>query len=229
MKKCLGLLLILLIPALGACKLEHSSRIKQSQLAGEIKTIEATVRVEVPSCTHYQDKTKPSEELVKTNNLMKSLFPDSEFEGCKNENMNSMASYIAPMEVGTLPPDVKDFEPKGVSIVRNQSGVVFFCLSKDIRAKIADGRKKTMSKDLTLDVNIRFTNDTDAEVKVFPYAVYVSGTPFAGVPSWGNNVVIKPKGTETFTLSNVASDFAIINGIVPVFNEPVPSPDGEKK
>ena len=86
-----------------------------------------------------------------------------------------------------------------------------------------------MSKDLTLDVNIRFTNDTDAEAKVFPYAVYVSGTPFAGVPSWGNNVVIKPKGVETFTLSNVASDFAIINGIVPVFNEPVPAPDGEKK
>ncbi|MFT4300998.1 MAG: hypothetical protein QM579_04530 [Desulfovibrio sp.] len=229
MKRYFVFPLLLFVFVLSGCKLEHNSRVKQSQLIGEVKTIEATVRVEIPSCTHYQDKTKPSDNLIKTTELIKKLFPDSEFEDCKSENMKSMATYLTQMNVGTLPPDVKDFKPKGVSVLRNQDGVVFFCLSDEIRAKIADGRKNAMSKDLALYVNIRFNNDTEKDAKIFPYAVYVSGKPFAGLPSWGNNVVVKSKGTETFTLSNVASDFAVVNGIVPVFNEPVQKTDGEKK
>lgn len=221
--------LIFLMAMLGGCKMEHNSRIKQSQLLGEIKTIEAVTRVEVAACNDYQDKTKPSDSLVKTNDLMKSLFPDSEFEGCKNENMNSIATYTTSVDVGSFPPGTKEYEPKGISIIRNEHGIVFFFLSKEIRAKIADGRKNAMTQGLSLNVNIRFSNDTEKEAKIFPYAVFVNGAPYAGLPGWGGHLIVKTKETANFTLSDVASEYAIIHGIVPVFNEPVAVPGDEKK
>jgi len=229
MKNCFAFVLIIFVFALTGCKLEHTSRVKQSQLMGEIKTVDATIRVEVPACTNYQDKTKPSNELLKTNDLIKKLFADSEYEGCKNENMNSMATYIAPMEVGTLPPDSKEFETKGVSLLRNQSGVVFFCLSKKIRAQIAEGRKNSMANNLTLNVNIRLSNDTEKDSKVYPYAVFAGGHAFAGLPEWKNNITVKSKDSILLTLSNVASEFAIAQGIVPVFSEPVENAESDKK
>lgn len=182
MKKSFVFPLIAFIVILSGCNLEHSSRVKQSQLLGDIKTVEATIRVEVPSCTNYQDKTKPSNELTKTSDLMKKLFAESEYEGCKNENMASMATYITPMEVGTLPSDNKTFDTKGVSLIRNSSGVVFFCLSNKIRAQIAEGRKNPMTNKLALNVNIRLNNDTEKDSKIYPYAVFVDGHAFAGLP-----------------------------------------------
>ena len=214
-------LLVSLAFMVTGCKLEHNSRVKQTQLLGEIQTIEATTRVEVSGCTDYKDKTKESDSLAKTNNIIKKIFPDSEFEGCKNENMKSMATYITTMMVGTLSPDVKGFEPEGVTIIRNQSGIVFFCLSKQIQKEITDGRKDAMTNDISLHVNIRFTNDTKEEIKIFPYAVFVDGSPFAGLPDWKNTVVIKPKNSVLITLSDVASEYAIANGVVPIFVEPV--------
>lgn len=225
MKKTFSVMLLFITLITTGCNLEHNSRVKQSQLMGEIKTIETTLRVEVPSCTNYQDKTKPSNELLKTNDLIKKLFAESEYEGCKNENMKSMATYIAPMEVGTLPPDSKEFETKGVSLLRNQSGVVFFCLSKKIRAQIAEGRKNSMANNLTLNVNIRLSNDTEKDSKVYPYAVFAGGHAFAGLPEWGNNITVKAKESIVFRLSDVASEFAIAQGIAPVYKEPVPEDD----
>lgn len=230
MKKTVGFLVMFLAAVLmTGCKIEHNSRIKQSQLQGDITTIEAITRVEVAGCNDFRDKTKPSDSLVKVNDMMKKIFPDSEFEGCKSENMKSLATYTTSMDIGSLPPGAENYEPKGISIVRNKYGVVFFFLSKEIQAKIAEGRKNAMTKDLTLEVNIRFNNDTDKEAKIFPYAVFANGVPFAGLPGWGNHIIVKPKETANFVLSNVASEFAVENGMVPVFNEPVEAAEGEKK
>ena len=224
MTRSLGFILCLLLVTLGGCKLEHNSRVKQSQLLGEIQSIEATARVEVPACTDFQDNTKPSDSLVRINNQMQKLFPDSEFEGCKNEGMESIASYTIPMEVGTLPSGDTGHEPKGISIIRNQNGTVFFALSKGVRGEITNGRKNAMTKDISLGVNIRFTNDTENEVKFFPSAVFVGGKAFAGLPQWRDSVVVKPKGVEKITLSDVASEYVIDGGFVPVFKESVASP-----
>lgn len=229
MKKHSVLFVVFSIIVLTGCNLEHNSRVKQSQLMGEIKTIEATLRVEVPSCTNYQDKTKPSNDLLKTTDLIKNLFAESEYEGCKNENMKSMATYIAPMEVGTLPPDTKEFDTKGVSLIRNQNGVVFFCLSKKIRTQIAEGKKSSTASNLTLNVNIRLNNDTEKDSKIFPYAVFADGHAFAGLPEWKNNITVKSKDSIILTLSNVASEFAMAQGIVPVFSEPVANAENDKK
>ena len=229
MKKCFGFLLFSLLFVMSGCKLEHNSRIKRSQLMSEIKTIETTVRVEVSACTDFSDKTRQSDSLMKTNNLMKQLFPDSEFEGCKMENMNSIATYTTPMDVGAFPPDTKEYEPKGVSIIRNKRGNTFFFLSKEIRKSIADSKNDVMVNDIVLYVTIRFINDADTDFTFFPHAIFVDGTPFAGLPRWEDKVVLQPKKTAAIVLSDVASEFAILNGVVPVFSEAASrTPDGRK-
>jgi hypothetical protein len=200
------------------CKLEHNSRVKQSQLLGEIKTIESSIRVEVASCSDHQNASRPSKNLSEVSDLMKKLFPDSEFDGCKREGMNSIATYTTPIEVGTQPPAQK-YEPKGIGIIRNSQGIVLFCLSKGVRDSIVNGRKNPMTKDLALKVNIRFTNDTESELKIVPHAAFSDGDPFACLPSWQCNVVLKNTGTTTLMLSDVSSEFAIKQGVVPVFTE----------
>ena len=76
-----------------------------------------------------------------------------------------------------------------------------------------------MTKDLKFNVIIKFINDTNEELKIFPSAVYVDDIAFAGLPAWGNNYTILPKKTATIILSNVASDYVVSNGLVPVFSE----------
>lgn len=219
MKNYLGILLCFALLALAGCKLEHISRVKLSQMSNDIQTIQTAVRIEVPSCTHYEDKKKPSKSLLDTAQLVEQLFSDAEFDGCQNEGLESIATYLVPMQVGTVPPDAKDYTPKGISIIRNNYGVVFFALSEDIRQKISEAKKNAMTKDLKFNVIIKFINDTNEELKIFPSAVYVDDIAFAGLPAWGNNYTILPKKTATIILSNVASDYVVSNGLVPVFSE----------
>ena len=214
-----GILLCFALLALAGCKLEHISRVKLSQMSNDIQTIQTAVRIEVPSCTHYEDKTKPSKSLLDTAQLVEQLFSDAEFDGCQNEGLESIATYLVPMQVGTVPPDAKDYTPKGISIIRNNYDVVFFALSEDIRQKISEAKKNAMTKDLKFNVIIKFINDTNEKLKIFPSAVYVDDIAFAGLPAWGNNYTILPKKTATIILSNVASDYVVSNGLVPVFSE----------
>lgn len=219
MKKYAVAIAFSLLLTLTGCKLEHNSRVKQSQLLGNPQTLQTALRIEVPACSDYKDKTQPSKALLDTTQIVEQLFSDAEFDGCKNEGMESLATYFVPMEVGTLPPDAKSYTPKGISVIRNQNGVVFFALSEEIRQKIAEAKKDHMSSKLALNVIIKLTNDTEQELKIFPHAIYVEGTAFAGLPAWDNNSVIPSKKTATIVLSNVASDYALNTGLVPVFSE----------
>ena len=228
MKKTIGLLIVAAL-ALSGCKMENTSRVKQTQLLGVITAIDATTRIEVPGCNDFQDKSKPSRGLVEATELVLGVFPGAVYDECKNENMKSVAIFTTPLEVGMMPPDGKQYEAKGVSLVRNGGGEVFFAVSKDIRGKITQTRNKAMTSDLALKVAIRFTNDTDKDITIFPHAIFVDGDPFAGLPRWGNNVVIKAGKPVTLTLSDIASEFAIQHGVAPIFTERLPSPEEVKK
>lgn len=223
------LALVLTVVGLAGCKAEHYSRIRQSQLLGAIQPVEVQMKVEVASCNDFEDQSKPNESLVKANEIMGRIFPDSIFEGCKLEGMNSMATYITTMDVGTLPPDADTYESKGVSIIRNQNGVTFFCLSQEIMNEITEARKSPLTNDISLAVSTRLTNDTDKEITLFPHAVFADGTAFAGHRDWKNSISMKPKGSTMLVLSNVSSEYAIANGIVPIFEELVETSGDPKK
>ena len=163
MKKYSVVTLFLVVLALAGCKLEHTSRVKQSQLLGNTQEIQTVLRIEVPSCTEFEDKTKPSKALSNATRSVQQLFSTAEFDECKQEGMESLATFFVPMEIGTLPPDVKNYTPKGIAIVRNQKGTVFFALSAEIRQKIAEAKKNPMASKLALNVVVKLANDTDQE------------------------------------------------------------------
>lgn len=217
MKKYTILVPVLLLLALSGCKLEQTTRLKQSQLLGEAKSIEAIAKIEVAACVDSDDRTKPSNSLIKANNLMNDLFPDSQFDGCEREDMDSFATYTIPVEVGVLPSEGSGYKLKGVSIFRNENGIVFYALSKEVRDSITNAKKD--SKNLSLKVNIRFTNDTDKSLKIIPHSTFANGKPFAGFISMDDNILVKPREAINFTISNVSSEYAIATGWVPIFKE----------
>lgn len=202
---------------LGGCKLEHNSRIKQSQLMGEIQKIEAVTRIEVGSCRDHSDKTKPSRRLIKANGMMAELFPGAELEECDDKSIKDVARYITALEVGTIPPGVEMHKPESVSVLRNQHNIVFFFISDRIKDYITNSRKEAMGEDFKLHVSIRMANDTPEKAIIFPYAVFANGIPYAGLDAWNQGLTLEPNESATFTLSDVASEYAIIQGVVPVF------------
>ena len=220
MKKCLVAILALGITlSLAGCKLEHNSKVKYAQLTAEVTTIETQAKVEVPACAKYDDKSKPTDELVKANDIMAKLFPGSEFEGCKHENINSMATYSIPMEVGTIPPSKNDPEVKGLAVIRNANGETFFMISKTIRNQIVEARKNPLAKNMALSITIRLSNNTDKPLVFQPNAFFANGIACAGLPRWNQNVSVPPSQSVNLKLSDVASEYAIANGAVPIFTE----------
>lgn len=208
-----------LILTVAGCKLEHNSKVKYAQLTADVTTVDAQAKVEVPACQKYDDKSKPTDELVKANDIMAKLFPGSEFEGCKHENINSMATYSVPMEVGTIPPSKNDPEVKGVAVIRNVNGEVFFMISKTIRDQIIEARKNPLAKDMMLSIAIRLSNNTDKPLVFRPNALFANGIACAGLPRWNQNVSVPPSQSVNLKLSDVASEYAIANGAVPIFTE----------
>lgn len=213
-RKITAVLAVALVLGLTGCRLEHSSRIKYSQLTGEITTVDAVARVEVPSCNDYKDKTKPSDKLIQTTDLMAKLFPGSEFEGCGMEKMNSLATYTVPMEVGTTS---EEKVSNGISIIRNIHGIVYFLVSPQIKNYIVNERKKLSSSELGLHVNIRLNNDTDKDITITPHALFADGKAWAGF--WKDTLKISPSKSVNISLSDVSCEYAIQEGGTLIFME----------
>ncbi len=218
MKKTCAAVIPLAIVALllAACKVENISRVKHSQLLAPIAEIDSTIRVEVTSCTDYDDKTQASRDVLKAKDIMSKLWSDSVFEGCKNENMDSIASFTVPFEVGTIKPD-EEFKPKGVAFVRNKTGETFFMLAPHIREQIKKSRESSSS--LKVAVEIQLINNSNDPLKIKPMAAFFNGVPFSELPRWDNWAKVKPNTKGTIRLSDVSTERLVQNGIAPVYIE----------
>ena len=227
MKKTCAAIIPLAIAALmlAACKVEHVSRIKHSQTVAPIAEIDSTIRVEVTSCTDHEDKTQASRDVLKARDIMSKLWSDGVFEGCRNENMESFASFTVPLEVGTISPGEK-FKPKGAAFVRNGAGETFFMLAPHVREQIKKSRES--SSTMAVSIEIHLVNNSGAPLKVKPIAAFVNGTPFAELPRWDNWSQIPPNAKGTIKLSDVSTERIIRNGVAPVYAE-ISEPDAVKK
>ncbi len=207
--------LSLIALSLAGCKVEHVSQVTDSQLEGPIQTVQATARIEVAACTDYQDKSKPSNSLIEANNFIQKLFTTSEFHGCKNENLNSIATYTIPMDVGTIDTSGNNaWSPKNITIAKNQQENVFFCIPQNIIKGIQKYEQQPMSGDIDLTVIIKYINDSKSEIPISFWAAYANNAPY--VQGNGN---LPPNGDVTLTLSNVSSDQALKEGAAFVFTK----------
>ncbi len=218
MKKSYATIIPLAIVALllTACKVEHISRVKHSQLFAPIAETDSTIRVEVTSCTDYDDKTQASRDVLKAKDIMSKLWSDSVFEGCKNENMDSIASFTVPFEIGTIKPN-EEFKPKGVAFVRNNTGESFFMLAPQIREQIKKSRESSSS--LKVNIEIQLINNSNAPLKIKPMAAFYDGTPFSELPRWDNWAKVMPNTKGTIKLSDVSTERLVRYGIAPVYIE----------
>ena len=205
--------------SLVGCKVEHVSRITDSQLEGPIQTVQATARIEVMACNDYQDKSKPSDALIEADNLVKKLFSTSEFQGCKNENFDSIATYLVPMDVGTWQSE-EDFVPKNITIVKNKYENVFFSIPQNIIDGVKKYEQQPMADDIDLTISIRYVNDSQNEVSLDFLAAYVDKEPFVS-----GNSKIPPNGNADFVLSNVSSDQALKSGFAFAFAKVKDTPE----
>ncbi|MBQ9537275.1 MAG: hypothetical protein IJU79_05755 [Desulfovibrionaceae bacterium] len=208
-KFLLFFLLFILNISLMGCKLESHSRIKLSQLSGAETKIDSIIKVEITSCHPHDDNNSPSTDLLKANDTINKLFDESEFLECKNENMDTFASYNVPMTVGTFDGNISN--TKGISVLKNKDNV-YFLVSEKIRKFIKQ------SDDFKLLAVIRVVNDLGKNVIIYPNAVYVDKVPFAGLTGWKLNKEILSGKSAELKISNVSSDFAIENGYVPIFS-----------
>ncbi|MBQ4133262.1 MAG: hypothetical protein IJD04_05960 [Desulfovibrionaceae bacterium] len=179
--------------------------------------LETTIKIEVSSCTSHSDKTQPSSSLIEANNIVKELFDESEFDGCQQEGFESFATYIVPAEVGTLSgEEMREYTPGGISLIRvegaDKSAAVLFMLSGEIRERIQMQNKDAFSNDFKFHANIRLSNNTDAELIVFPNSVYIDKLPYAYPPSGDVSLAIPAKESVNIELSDVSSDFLIMHG-----------------
>ncbi len=209
---------ISLFTLLVGCRIEQETRVKSSQLYKAPTEIDSTVKIEVSSCTHYEDKTKPSNDLVKIQDVVAKLFPDSMYEGCNMENFNSMATFTIPISVGEMPPDGKEPVIEGLALLKNKAGETFFFVSKAAKMQIEEAKKNAMSGKFEPQVNIRLANNGKENLYVFPYAVYFNDEPCSFLERWKNHYVVEPTKTAKIKLSDVSADFAITKGAVPVFS-----------
>ena len=212
MHKRLAFLSLIALSLVG-CKVEHVSRITDSQLDGSIQTVQATARIEVMACTDYQDKSKPSNSLVEADSLVKKLFSTSEFHGCHNENFKSIATYLVPMDVGSWQSD-EEFTPKNITIVKNKHENVFFAIPQNIIDGVKKYEQQPMADDINLNIKIRYVNDSDKDVSLNFLAAYVNNDPLVS-----GKTTIPPNKNVDFLLSNVSSDQALKRGFAFTFTK----------
>ena len=205
------IVLSLLVLSLVGCKVEHVSRITDSQIEGTMQTVQTTARITVMGCNDFQDRSKPSDSLIEADNLMKKLFSASEFQGCKNEGFDSIATYLVPMDVGTWPADEK-WEPQNITIVKNQYDTVLFCIPKSIVEGVKRYEQQIMANDIDLTIDIRYVNDSNDKILLQTVASYVDDIPYVV-----QNISLSPKNNIHLVLSNVSSDQALREGLTRVF------------
>jgi len=80
--------------ALAGCRTEFNAEVPMSALQDEaVKELPATVRLEIMTCDDYEDSRKPSDSLVKAQEMMPRVFPTAEFTECYDQGMDTWAAF----------------------------------------------------------------------------------------------------------------------------------------
>ncbi len=177
-----------------------------------MQTIQSTAKIKVAVCTDYNDKSKPSSSLLEANDLIKKLFPISEFQECKREDFDSVATHLVPMDIGTLKEE--KFVAKNITIIKNKYDNVFFCFPQNIVVGIKKYKQRKRIKNFDFTINVRYVNDSDKDVTLDVLSAYIDSQP-----SVHGKATIPPNNNINFVFSNVSSDQARQEGIAFLFSK----------
>lgn len=207
---------------LTGCKTELTTDVDYSQLTNkEHKVVAASLMVEVPACTDYQDSRKESKTLTDLRKTIANVLPSSEYKECFRKGMDSYASFTTPVSIGYMGGNMS--LDLGTIYLGGNEGTPMFAYIPPPLKKAINGAKKDsmMDKSLSFSIVVNLKNDTDKEVKISPTAVFVNDYPI--VTMQGSSIPIKKGYQAKIKLSDVSIASMLdenVSGTTPILLAP---------
>lgn len=193
---------------LAGCKTEFTAEVLMSQLQNpEVTEIPGTVRLEVMTCDHYEDSRKPSDSLVKAQEMMPRIFPAAEFQECYSQGMDSWAAFSLPLPIDRDGNPEQFASEDAFNLTTTDSLPLGVAVPPAVLDRLEEAQSATMMGDLEYGITLDVVNDTGEPLPVTVLAAWVSDQPATLQP------MEVPAG-ESFSLrfSDVLIDRAVKTG-----------------
>lgn len=182
------------------CKTQVEKDVSLKSLLNDpIKTEIALLNVEVSSCGSSEDSRKPSESLLKMQNIIPSVFPQAKYKECFSKKFDSFASFEIPIGVGVVDDNTK--LENDINIYRYNNRLLNVSTTKELTNNIKQALEKNHESKLNLEILINLKNDTGEEQKFNAYSLYWNGSPVSVAYP-----ILKNNETAQIILSNSSSD-----------------------
>jgi hypothetical protein len=204
-KFVLSMIVITLI--LTGCKATVETEVSlQDILESKTKTISGDLYVEVAACNNYEDSRKPSDSVVKSQQIIPSIFADAKYIECFSKKFDSFAHFSIPV-VLDKDKDGKFASESHVNIISNSESLLTIGIPQSIKANMERVKNNSFGiNSFDLKVNIKINNDTGKEFPFKVVAAYVEGQPYIF-----GNLTSKKNGAFVITLSDVSVSSAMEN------------------
>lgn len=188
---------------LTGCKTELTTDVNYSQLTNkEHKLVAASLVVEVPACTDYQDSRKESNTLTDLKKTIANVLPSSEYKECYRKGMDSYASFTTPVSIGYMDGNMS-IDTSAIYIGGSDAMPMFAYIPPPLKKAINSAKKNSMmDKALSFSIKINLKNDTDKDVQVSPTAIFVNDYPI--VTMQGYPITLKKGYQADIKLSDVS-------------------------
>lgn len=200
-----NILVSLLFMMLVGCKILTEVEVSTDQLTAENpESIVASLFIEIPTCTDYQDSRNESDSLREARTKTPELFKGAEFQECFTQRLDTWAHFRIPIGITKN----ADSNTEDLSLYSNEHVLVGISAKKDFRDRLQrQNESSTITSDYRITVGLTFNQDYTATA----YSSYVDGTPITV-----GTAEFKTGGNIDFSLSDVSVDQLMSRGYVAV-------------
>ena len=200
--------ILIVILVVSGCKTIVETSVNLSDiLNSKTKNIEGDLYVEVAACNHYEDSRKPSSSVVKTKQIMPSIFKNANYIECFSKEFKSFAHFNIPI-VLDKDKDGKMASEDYLNIVSNETTLLSVAIPRSIKNNMEEVKKSNFGmSSLNLEVNIKVKNDTGKDFLFKVMSAYIENKPYLYSELSSNKDAV-----FTVRLSDVSVDNALQNG-----------------
>lgn len=171
-------LLTCTIFVLTACKTEIEKNVSLNSLLNDaMKTEHATLNVQITSCHSHEDSRKPSEDLVKIQKKIPTVFTKATYKECFSKQFNTFASFEIPIDIGKLKNE-SEFK-NDVSIYSYKNRQLNVRTTAKLAKNIRNFVENEFINELDFNILISLKNDTKNSHTFNVYSAYIDDNPTA--------------------------------------------------
>lgn len=200
-------LVVLSVILLAGCKTTVETEVSVSDLlTSGTKTIPGNLYVEVAACNDHEDSRKPSSTLIKTQEIVPTVFPEAKYEECYRQKFDSFARFIVPI-VLDKDQDGKLASENHVNIVSNKDNLLSVAVPEVIKSNLDKAKHQGPGTAFKMNVSIKVNNDSGQD---FPFTVMASYVD--DQPQVFSNLTAPAGSSFVVRLSDVSVSSALDNG-----------------